>query len=103
MSFWHPLTSRQPYYHRLGNYYYVKNVCDRTAKIFFAQYRDPSEDEGEEVEERAKERERISRRNEVSERSAPPIVQRGKTRNQKAKGKEAAPPKTGPPRGRKKK
>ena len=88
----------------LGNYYYIKNVCDRTAKIFFAQYRDPSEsDEGEEVEDRVNERERTSRRIEAFERPTPPIVQRGKTRSQKAKGKEAALPKTGPPRGRKKK
>lgn len=63
--------------------------------MFFTQYRDPPE--GGEAEER------VSHRSEVSERSMPPIVQRGKTKSQKAKIKEAAPPKTGPPRGRKKK
>jgi len=63
--------------------------------MFFTQYRDPPE--GGETEERA------SRRSDVSERSIPSIVQRGKTKSQKAKDKEAAPPKTGPPRGRKKK
>jgi hypothetical protein len=80
---------------RPGNYYYIKNVCERTAKVFFAQYRDPSEGEEDE------ERERSTRRTEVSERSTPPVVQRGKTRNQQAKGKEKGS-KTGPPKGRKK-
>jgi len=85
-----------------GNYYYIKNVCDRTVKIFFAQYRDSSEgEEGGETEERANER--VSRRTEASERSTPPIVQRGKTRSQKAKqtkAKEKVPVKTGPPKGK---
>jgi len=87
-----------------GNYYYIKNVCDRTVKIFFVQYRDlPEGEEGEEVGERVSGRERASRRTEV-ERPTPPIVQRGKTKNQKAsRGNEAALQKTGPPRGRKKK
>jgi len=85
-----------------GNYYYIKNVCDRTVKIFFAQYRDPSEGEEDgESDERANER--VSRRTEVSERPTPPIVQRGKTKGQQAKVKEKAPVKTGPPKGRKKK
>lgn len=90
--------------HCSGNYYYIKNVCERTAKIFFSQYRDPSEDgEGQEAEEQVNERERPSRRADVSERLTLPIVKRGKTKGQQGKGKEKAPPKTGPPRGKKKK
>ena len=87
-----------------GNYYYIKNVCERTVKILFAQYRDFSEvAEGNQAEEQVNERERTSRRADVSERSTPPIVQRGKKRSQKVKAKEKAPPKAGPPKGRKKK
>lgn len=84
-----------------GNYYYIKNVCERTVKIFFSQFRDLTE--GGEAEEQVNERERTNRRVDVSARPTPPIVRRGKTKSQQAKGKEKAPPKSGPPKGRKKK
>lgn len=86
-----------------GNYYYIKNVCERTVKIFFTQYRDLSEGgEGNEAREQVNERERTSRRADISGRSTPPIVLRGKTRSKQARGKEKAP-KAGPPKRRKKK
>jgi len=89
---------------RQGNFYYIKNVCERTVKIFFAQYRDPSGGEGDEGAE-AQANERPSRRTAAAEMSTPPIVQRGKTRSQiqKGKGKEKVVPKVGPPKARKKK
>jgi hypothetical protein len=50
----------------------------------------------------ANEWERVSRCTDVSELSTPPIVQHWKTKGRRAKGKVAAPPKTRPPKGRKK-
>ena len=77
-----PLSTRRP-----GNHHYTKNPGDETANSQRAS--------------RANKLERDSTHIEVSERSTPPIVRRGKTKNRKAKGKRApVPPKTRPPKGR---
>ena len=68
------------------------------ARIFFAQYCNPSESEiGSEAEARVSHRERASWRAEGSER--PTLVEGGKMRSWKTKAEETVP-KTGPPKGR---
>lgn len=81
-----------------GNYYCLKNVCKRSAKVFFSQYRDPVEDGEGEAEERVNEQELSTRRTKASEQSTSPIVRRVKTRTQQAERRKKVPPK-----GRKKK
>ena len=61
-----------------------------------------SEGGSREVEERVIHHAPASCYAEASERPTPPIVQCRKMKSQKEKAKEMAPPKTGPPKGRKK-
>ena len=83
---------------------HIKNVCERTAKIFFAQCCDPSESKGgSEAEERVSHHSWAGCRAEASEWQIPPIVQHGKMRSEKGKAEETVPPKAGPLKGRKRK